>query len=199
MNDDTIFELYKLLPIGSILKCSLINKQFYRVTKNETLWKGNIKDVIKFDGSYYESFKFNYGLERVKIGVGNCNISIVELYESSRLYSGMIKGVPTQIGLLENLRYMSLSYLKLTFIPSEIGNLINLKKLWLHNNQLTYIPSELGNLTNLEVLMLDNNKLTSMPSELGNLKKLQFLSISNNPITHIPLTLYQIPNLKINK
>jgi hypothetical protein len=189
MNDDIIFELYKLLPIESILNCSLINKQFYRVSKNETLWKGNIKDVIKFDGSYYESFKFNYGLERVKIGFKlQGNIHIKELYKSSHFYpSKNINGIPTQIELLENVHSMSLSYHKLTSIPSKIGNMTNLKKLWLHNNQLTSIPSELGNLTNLEILILDNNKLTFIPSELGNLKKLELFSIIDNPITHIQI------------
>jgi hypothetical protein len=104
MNDDVIFELLKLLSIKDILNCSLVSKQFYKVTKNEVLWKGNIKlfgsngkkiglkydmgnevmwkenvnNVIKFNGSYYESFKFNYGLKMVRDGL-NYEKSIMEL------------------------------------------------------------------------------------------------------------------------
>jgi hypothetical protein len=66
MDDDNIFVIYKFLKLEDILNCSVINKQFNRVTKNETLWKDNIKEIIKFNVSYYDSFKFNYGLERVK-------------------------------------------------------------------------------------------------------------------------------------
>jgi Leucine-rich repeat (LRR) protein len=199
MNDDVIFELLKFLPIEDILNCSLINKQFYRVTKNELLWKGNVKDVIKFDGSYYESFKFNYGLKKVKVELylyGN----IREIYTSNNLApsAGPII-LSTYIGLLQNLQTLNLSNNLLTSIPSELGLLQHLHMLRLNFNHLTSIPSELGLLQKLRHLYLHFNKLTSIPYELGNIKKLKYIDIGQNPITYIPDEIYKIPGIKIEK
>jgi Leucine-rich repeat (LRR) protein len=162
----------------------LISKQFYRVIKNEVLWKGNIKEMIKFTGSYYESFKFNYGLKRVKDGI-KYDKSIKELYEEKEIYPpiGHIT-IHSQIELLQNVITLNLNQNKLTYIPSNLGNLINLKKLYLSSNQLTSCPSELGNLTNLESLHLDNNQLTHIPSEFGNLKKLKSKHHNNHTLIY---------------
>jgi hypothetical protein len=199
MNDDVIFELYKILPINDILNCSLINKQFYRVTKNETLWKDNIKEVIKFDGSYYESYKFNYGLEKVKIGL-NYGKSIKELYECTglNLNDRNIDIIPYQIGTLQNLERLYIYNTKIKTIPVELCNL-NLQELSLSRNKLTSLPSELGNLKNLEWIWIYSNQLTYLPSEIGNLKKLKYIDIRYNSLTNIPDELYQIPNIKIDK
>jgi Leucine-rich repeat (LRR) protein len=199
MNDDTIFELYKILPIKDILNCSLINKQFYRVTKNETLWKDNIKEVIKFDGLYYESYKFNYGLERVKIGL-KYKWSIKELYECTclNLNDRNIEIIPYQIEHLQNLKRFYMSCNNIKKIPVELCNL-NLQELSLSKNKLTSIPSEIGNLKNLEHLWLYSNPFTYLPSEIGNLTNLKYIDIINNRLTHIPDELYQIPGIKIDK
>jgi Leucine-rich repeat (LRR) protein len=198
MNDDVIFELFRFLPIEDIVNCSLVNKQFYRVTKNEVLWKGNVKEVIKFDGSYYESFKFNYGLERVKIRLClNGNIRQIYTYTFISPSAEPII-VPTYIGLLQNLRSLNLFCNSLTSIPSELGLLQNLKTLNLSNNFLTSIPSELGLLQNLQSLYLSGNKLTFIPSELGNLKNV-LITLYDNPTTYIPDEIYQNSSIKIEK
>ena len=70
-------------------------------------------------------------------------------------------------------------------IPSSIGNLTNLTYLSLHSNQLTgQIPFEIGNLTNLRYLYLSSNQLTGeIPSSIGNLTNLLFLYLYNNQLT----------------
>ena len=117
--------------------------------------------------------------------------------------------IPSEIGNLTNLRYLSLGnnpYLDLYLennqltgsIPVELGNLTNLQSLNLKNNQLTgSIPVELGNLTNLQSLNLSNNQLTgSIPVELGNLTNLQYLYLENNQLTgSIPSELGNLTNL----
>jgi Leucine-rich repeat (LRR) protein len=130
--------------------------------------------VIKFDGSYYESYKFNYGLERAK----------------KRLkYGGSIKELYIE-------RKISFNYIHIDNIPFQIGNLINLKQLYLYQNILTSIPVELCNLTNLKVLVLSNNKLTYIPSELGNLKKLKHLNLHTNKLNSIPVQIGSLHKLK---
>ena len=210
MNDDIIFVIYTFLKLEDILNCSLVNKQFYKVTKNETLWKGNIKEIIKFDVSYYDSFKFNYGLERLKIGI-KYDGSIRELYESKilnlqstqitklpyqigqlqnlqtlYLYNNQLTTIPDQFGQLQNLQTLDLSYNQLTTIPDQLGQLQNLQTLELHNNQLTTIPDQLGQLQNLQTLKLHNNQLTTIPDQLGQLQNLQTLELHNNQLTTIP-------------
>ena len=121
MNDDTIFVIYTFLKLEDILNCSLVNKQFYKVTQNETLWKDNNKETIKFNGSYYDCFKFYYGLEILKIGI-KYDGSITELYES---------------------KILNLSWKQITKLPYQIGQLQNLQTLDLSNNQLTTISKQL--------------------------------------------------------
>ena len=135
MNDDIIFVIYTFLKLRDILNCSLVNKQFYKGTKNETLWKGNIKEIIKFDVSYYDSFKFNYSLEKLKIGI-KYDGSVKELYES---------------------KILNLKNKQITKLPYQIGQLQNLQSLYLYNNQLTTIPDQLGKLQNLQTLSLSSN------------------------------------------
>jgi hypothetical protein len=221
MNDDVIFEIYKFLPVGDLINCSLVSKQFYRVTQNDVLWKENVREVVKFDGSYLESYKFNYGLEKVgltfkanikdlygftflnnagiKIKTVPYQIGLLDNLQSLYLYNNLLKDIPTQLGNLKNLRVLSLSQNQLTTIPSELGNLSNLNTFWLHTNYLTSIPSELGKLQKLEFLYLYTNQLTSIPDELGNLQKLKKIDIRHNHIKHIPEKLYQIPGIKIEK
>jgi hypothetical protein len=196
--DDCIFEVYKFLPIEDLINCTLVSKQFYRVSKNEVLWKDNVMDVIKFDGSYYESFKFNYGLERV-IYEFDYRGSIKRLYSLISLkpdWFFCIHILPTQLGTLTNLQFLNLANNKLTNIPTQIGNLKNLEGLYLENNKLTSIPSELGNLTNLVTLNLYNNLIENVPMELCKLHKLAYLNLMYNPINTITYELYKLPKLK---
>jgi hypothetical protein len=195
--DDCIFEVYKFLSVEDLINCTLVNKQFYKVTKNEVLWKGNVKDLIKFDGSYYESFKFNYGLGRVnkyfKLDTKIKNIYKTGIFKLN-LYN--IKIIPTQIYLLPNLKHLDLRCNVLFSIPTEIGLCTNLITLDLFDNQIKKLPSELGNLSNLNFLGCSNNLIENVPMELCNLLNLTYLDLSRNCIETIPDELYKLPKLK---
>ena len=170
--EDTLYEILRWLPIRDILNCKLVCKLFNKVCCNQMLWVEKVGKVIQFNGSYYEAFKFNYGLEKVVecIGYGG---EIEKLYEESKL---------------------DLGYKKLTSLPTELGLLQNLKVLWVSNNQLTTLPTELGLLQNLQVLSVSSNQLTTLPTELGLLQNLQELYVYDNQLTTLPK---EIKNMKI--
>ena len=115
------------------------------------------------------------------------------------IHHGLVGSIPSEIGSLSRLTYLSLGDNDLTGpIPPELGNLANLTELWLDDNELSGpIPPELGNLANLTGLYLGNNILTGpIPPELGNLANLTWLYLFDNVLTGpIPPELGNLANL----
>ncbi len=97
-----------------------------------------------------------------------------------------LTSLPSEIGILTNLKYLELRTNKLTSLPSEIGTLTNLTSLELRSNSLAGIPPEIGNLTTLTRLYLAFNDLTSLPPEIGNLTDLRVLYLFFNDLTSLP-------------
>jgi len=85
--------------------------------------------------------------------------------------------LPTEIGLLENLKVFTARKNKISLIPSEIGLLRNVQHLDFGYNNFSYIPPELGSLSILESLDLSFNNVSSMPSEIGLLTRLKSLDL----------------------
>ena len=132
--------------------------------------------------------------------------------------------IPTELGMLSELRRLALSRNQLTGsvpawlgdlahleeltlwgnrlsgpIPSSLGNLTNLQELYLSQNRLTGpIPTSLGDLTNLRELSLWRNELTGpLPAELGDLASLERLVLADNELTGtLPVWLGDLPNLR---
>ncbi|PID48114.1 MAG: Two component regulator three Y domain protein [Proteobacteria bacterium] len=123
--------------------------------------------------------------------------NVIEIY----LYNNNLAGsIPSEIGNLEYLELLNLSFNKLTGqIPSEIGELTKLKYLRLWDNKLTGpIPSEIGNLSELQDLSIRDNNLTgSIPSEIVNLTELYSILLYNNNLTGpIPSDIGNLSELK---
>lgn len=116
----------------------------------------------------------------------------------------MTGSIPTSIGLLSSLTYLSLSsypdYSEIGGpIPSSIGYLTSLEYLYLYRNKLTgSIPTAIGYLHELSILSLHRNSISgTMPTTLGFLSSLVSLSLSNNLISGtIPETLGNIMNIE---
>ena len=74
----------------------------------------------------------------------------------------MSRKIATQFVLLTDLRYLYLSYNELTgTIPTQLGQLTGLKALYMHENPLTgSIPATLPQSTDLDFIFLYNNFLT---------------------------------------
>jgi len=86
------------------------------------------------------------------------------------------------IGDLNRLRWLNVSYNKLTALPSEISRLSRLERLHAGNNEIEALPLELWSLKALEELHVENNKLRALPSYVLTLPKLRELLIENNPL-----------------
>ncbi|KAI2501663.1 hypothetical protein MHU86_12787 [Fragilaria crotonensis] len=101
-------------------------------------------------------------------------------------YNHLSGNIPSEIGLLTQLTELGFSVNELTStIPTEIGLLTQLTKLEISHNMLTStIPSEIGRLTQLTYLALDTNQLISIiPTEIGRLSRLSWLSLSSNQLS----------------
>ncbi len=116
-----------------------------------------------------------------------------------RNYQNLNGSMPSEIGDLTNLGYLSLYRNELSgSIPPELGSLTNLEYLNLYRNGLSgSIPPELGSLTNLEYLNLFSNELSGpIPSELWNLTNLRSLSLTGNELSGpVPPELMNLTNL----
>jgi Leucine-rich repeat (LRR) protein len=86
--------------------------------------------------------------------------------------------LPPEIGCLNNLEYLDLSFNKMKSLPTEISYLNALISLKVANNKLVEIPSGLSSLQKLENLDLSNNRLTSIGAlELDSMHNLQKLNL----------------------
>lgn len=81
-----------------------------------------------------------------------------------------ITTLPSSIGDLRSLRYLSLRTNALRKIPKQIEKLQELYNLDLSYNQLREVPKELGQLPKLFVLDLAYNQITDLPNEFAQLK-----------------------------
>lgn len=104
-----------------------------------------------------------------------------------------LRYLPPEIGFLNNLEYLDLSFNKMKFLPIEISYLKALVSLNVANNKLLELPSGLSSLKMLEYLDLSYNRLTSLESlELASMPKLQKLNIQYNKLLggcQIPLSI----------
>ena len=110
--------------------------------------------------------------------------------------------IPTEIGLLKNLRGFvfrpSRNGVGGATIPTEIGECTNLDTVdW--NNLSGFIPTEIGKLTKLKEVIFEDGTLSgSIPSEIGLLSKLTFLGILGNQLKGtLPSELGNLSNLEV--
>jgi Leucine rich repeat len=118
---------------------------------------------------------------------------------SSNQFTG--NGVPTQIGLLTDLKYLFIAMnpnLYQSPIPTEIGQLKELIDVSFQNsNRIGKIPYHIEALQLLTTLDLNNNYLSGpIPEELSNLPQLRFLLLRGNQLTgSIPSTISRLTHL----
>ena len=123
--DDGLFEVFKILPYDELLKCSQICTKWYKISRNDLLWKllvdkyyDDMKTIVGKNNmdKFMKCFSVKFVMNKFNIdniGVGNINIS----------------------------------YKNLASIPSGIFLFQNLQKLYLNNNKLTTMTKTKQNLS----------------------------------------------------
>uniref|UniRef100_A0A5B6ZW31 Putative ras guanine nucleotide exchange factor L n=1 Tax=Davidia involucrata TaxID=16924 RepID=A0A5B6ZW31_DAVIN len=110
-----------------------------------------------------------------------------------------IRYLPPEIGCLDNLEYLDLSFNKMRSLPTEITYLNALISLKVANNKLVELPSGLSSLQRLENLDLSNNRLTSLGClELGSMHNLQKLNLQYNKLLSCQIPSWISCNLEEN-
>ncbi|XP_016500698.1 putative LRR receptor-like serine/threonine-protein kinase At5g48740 [Nicotiana tabacum] len=100
--------------------------------------------------------------------------------KSLDLHNTSLAGEIQNIGSLQHLKKLNLSFNQLTAFGSELEDLINLQILDLHNNSFQgTVPDSVGELKDLHLLNLENNKLQGPLPQALNRESLQVLSSGN--------------------
>jgi len=182
-HDDCLYNIFDQFDMKNLLQCSLVNKQFLKISQHELLWKKLYHFDIPCHQHYYQTFKqwneLHQFLLRYKQKSLNQSLELKSLY----LCNNKIITIPSTLSQL-NLQSLYISANQLTDI-SALGQLQQLQILHLDNNQLTDI-SALGQCQQLQYLYLSHNQLTDI-SVLGQCQQLRYLNIRLNPLTTIPL------------
>lgn len=90
--------------------------------------------------------------------------------------------LPPAIGELTQLRWLNVSYNKLTELPTEIGRLSRLERLHVNNNKIKFLPLELWGLRELEELRCESNQLCALPTGVLSMRRLREVTVDNNPL-----------------
>lgn len=103
--------------------------------------------------------------------------------------------LPSEIGLLVNLKSLILANNKLSSLPSAITKLSHLREIDLQCNRFNRFPKEVFHMQELTYLNINNNFLSEMPEDISNLKNLTYLLVNNNQIRTLPPRLIELSKL----
>ena len=103
------------------------------------------------------------------------------------------KSLPASIGRLHNLKELRLP--TITRLPSEIGNLVRLKFLSLGVTGIKSFPSSFGRLQNLRELLIYSSRSNRLPDSIGNLTSLEKLKVDSG-IKSLPPSFGRLQNLR---
>ncbi|WP_028975491.1 leucine-rich repeat domain-containing protein [Spirochaeta cellobiosiphila] len=156
---------------------------------------------MKFDNiqkalSKIKSAKTTLSLNQMWLG--SVPEEVGELQNLSRLdlsYNDL-KELPDFVYSLTKLRHLKLKGNKINFLSEQISQLTKLKTLDLEGTVITALPESIGSLSNLEELIVESGALTKVPDSLGSLTKLKVLDLGRNPVKRIPESIGQCTQLE---
>lgn len=94
-----------------------------------------------------------------------------------------------------NLRWITFSNIKITYLPESIKKIRTLDTLYIENCNIKVLPKgifDLNGLTNLKSLKITKSKLQSIPSSIGNLSKLLDLELEGNELETLPVSMLKL-------
>lgn len=199
LSKDTLFQLALDLEVPDLLRLCMTSRKLntYICSRNE-IWLEKLKQFPNYETIPGMSLKDIYILNLLKSKLFYKG-TISELYSAKLLISDHLKFIPREIGFLQNLERLCMSYGDIKAIPREIGNLQNLRLLNLTDNNIKEIPIEVLKLKNLERLDISNNPIEQIPKELKQLTKLKELDLykTNVNVRKIPKEIKNIKGLRI--
>lgn len=223
MNDDIIFEIFTWLTPEQGINYAITCKQMYYVWNMEALWRRKLSEIIEikpllnFLGDNRLTYnKYNWlvtgiGLESFYSNIDNPSPNLplmvhnaVNDYFSDKLtslnfFKCNLKSIPSFIGNISTLRFLSLDGNYLQAIPRSFRKLTNLEFLDIQHNNLQYISHTFGYMTNLKILKLNNNSLSTLPSVINWLTNLEELDLQYNRIRYLWDGWIKLRNLKTLK
>jgi len=196
-NQDIISYLVSFFDIYLIVKCSILNKTFYRMCGRmyKPLMRQNFNLIPKEDGiSYRKKYLRLHDLSNLASNIDHPG-TLKELFFKTSLRMRKNE-IPREIRLLTNLTELYMVNNKIPCIPPCIKKLVSLTILDLCMNCIEELPVELFRLTNLCELTLYENRIRHIPVEITLLTNLTNISFSQNQLTHIPDYLSSLTQLR---
>ncbi len=108
-----------------------------------------------------------------------------------------IQTLPEQIGLLTNLKNISLSNNKISKLPNSFSKLKKLSNINLNFNEFYEFPEQIASISNLEILFIGKNKLVSLPNSISNIRKLRMINVAYNELILLPESICNLVNLQV--
>ena len=108
-----------------------------------------------------------------------------------------IDSIPEQIGLLKNLRSITIYEQKCQQLPQSFSQLNQLTYLSIKKCSLSILPSSFGNLKQLEHLDLIRNDLQLLPDSITQLPSLKKLYLGANQLKQLPTSIGQLKAIEI--
>ncbi|WOL11965.1 putative LRR receptor-like serine/threonine-protein kinase [Canna indica] len=176
-------EIYEILGIP--MECSTTTVSALQVIRQSTGFDFGWEDDpcspkpwmhVGCDGNLVTSLKLsNIDLGAITPTFGDLlDLKILDLHNAS------IAGEITNLGTLQKLEILNLSFNKLTSFGSDFNDMISLQILDLHNNSLEgEVPDGLGSLNKLRLLNLENNKLRGVLPQSLNKESLEVRTSGN--------------------
>jgi Leucine-rich repeat (LRR) protein len=187
MNNNTIQNSHLFLP-----KILSFTNYFWKLLCILNYPHSKIKSK-NFNQEYKKFYQLNKIINNLGLYLSIDNLDILtDLVLEENSYSK----IPTEMGTLINLEYITIYHGKIKKIPTEIGHLSNLIALDIEHNKISNIITEIGNLNNLIYLILTQNKIKIFITEIGNLINLKTLNLSYNKIEIIASIIGLLINLK---
>ena len=128
MDADCWFSIFDCLNLKELVNCCLISKQFCRIANNNHFWIRFLKSdfqINEINRNNYRKYKEYYTLNKFLVNYGS-NLTDTRNANDIYLMCRGLRDIPSQFGLLINLRVIHLSGNYLKSLPSVIPQCYNL-------------------------------------------------------------------------
>ncbi|WP_027000327.1 leucine-rich repeat domain-containing protein [Eisenibacter elegans] len=107
------------------------------------------------------------------------------------------RSLPEELGSLQGLRLLNVSYNRLKTLPESLGALLELESLDISNNYFrNHLPAVVYRLERLRVLDVRFNKIRQLSEDIVQLQALESINLRSNELVELPQALGHLPELR---